>query len=195
MLGTGAAAALCCVDYHTLARWSWSPTGHGVAPGAVLVFGTVRFGARRWFDLGFFSLQPSEFAKLAFILAQAHFLSRPVEELRVPADVLESPGAYAAAVRFDPEGAGPRLGAGALADRLAMMFVAARPGGTWCDCGRRRHFGAVFLVDVLFTPQNWQIKLEDYQRRRLMVYFSKEENAASRGVPGGARTPAPAAVR
>jgi len=31
----------------------------------VLVVGTVRFGARRWFDLGFFSLQPSEFAKLA----------------------------------------------------------------------------------------------------------------------------------
>ena len=33
--------------------------------------------------LGFFQLQPSEFAKLAFILALAHFLSRPVDELRV----------------------------------------------------------------------------------------------------------------
>jgi len=36
-------------------------------------------------DLGFFQFQPSEFAKLAFILAQANFLSRPVEELRQPA--------------------------------------------------------------------------------------------------------------
>src|ERR1700690_1156169 len=83
-LGTGAAAALCCVDYHTVARWSMIAYWIAVfLLVVVLFFGTVRFGARRWFDLGFFSLQPSEFAKLAFILAQAHFLSRPVEELRV----------------------------------------------------------------------------------------------------------------
>ena len=44
--------------------------------------GAMRFGARRWIDLGVFQLQPSEFAKLAFILAQANFLSRPADELR-----------------------------------------------------------------------------------------------------------------
>jgi len=31
--------------------------------------------------------------------------------------------------------------------------------------------GILFLVDVLFAPANWQVKLEDYQRRRLLVYF------------------------
>jgi rod shape determining protein RodA len=31
--------------------------------------------------------------------------------------------------------------------------------------------GALFVVDVLFAPPGWQIKLEDYQRRRLLVYF------------------------
>jgi rod shape determining protein RodA len=35
--------------------------------------------------------------------------------------------------------------------------------------------GALFLVVVLFAPPNWQIlKLEDYQRRRLLVYFDRE---------------------
>jgi rod shape determining protein RodA len=34
--------------------------------------------------------------------------------------------------------------------------------------------GALFVVDVLLMPPNWQVKLEDYQRRRLMVYFSKD---------------------
>jgi len=34
----------------------------------------------------------------------------------------------------------------------------------------------LFLVDVLFMPTNWQVKLEDYQRRRLMVYFGKEDS-------------------
>src|SRR5206468_2703193 len=82
-IGAGAAATLCLVNYHTLARWSvvayWIAVWLLVI---VLFFGTKRFGARRWFDLGFFSFQPSEFAKLAFILAQAHFLSRPIEEVR-----------------------------------------------------------------------------------------------------------------
>jgi rod shape determining protein RodA len=84
VLGTGAAAAVCCVDYHTLARWSMvAYWGTVLMLVMVLFIGTVRFGARRWFDLGFFSLQPSEFAKLAFILALALFLSRAIEELRV----------------------------------------------------------------------------------------------------------------
>ena len=80
-------AALCLVDYHTLARWSfvayWATIFCLVA---VLIphIGSMRFGARRWIDLGFFQFQPSEFAKLAFILAMAHFLSRPADELRQP---------------------------------------------------------------------------------------------------------------
>ncbi|TAK92728.1 MAG: hypothetical protein EPO07_19180, partial [Verrucomicrobia bacterium] len=84
-VGGGAVVALCLVDYHTLARWSfvlyWTTI---VLLIAVLFFGTWRGGARRWFDLGFFSLQPSEFAKLSFILALASFLSRPADELRIP---------------------------------------------------------------------------------------------------------------
>ena len=87
MLGICLATVVCLVDYHTLARWAMMAYWGAVLPLVlVLFFGAVRFGARRWFDLGFFSLQPSEFAKLAFILAQAHFLSRPVDELRLPAN-------------------------------------------------------------------------------------------------------------
>jgi cell division protein FtsW len=76
-LGIGAAAALCVVDYHTLARWSfvayWAMI---LCLVAVLIphIGSMRTaGARRWIDLGFFQFQPSEFAKLAFILAAQIF--------------------------------------------------------------------------------------------------------------------------
>src|SRR4051794_2737117 len=64
VVGLGAATAVCLINYHTLARWAlvlyW---GNILLLALVLAVGTVRFGARRWFDLGFFSLQPSEFAK------------------------------------------------------------------------------------------------------------------------------------
>ena len=33
---------------------------------------------------------------------------------------------------------------------------------------------ALVLVDVLFAPPKWQIKLEDYQRQRLLVYFGAD---------------------
>jgi rod shape determining protein RodA len=176
LLGTGAAAALCCVDYHTLARWAmvayWTAV---LLLVAVLVFGTVRFGARRWFDLGFFSLQPSEFAKIAFILAQAHFLSRPVEELRVMVTFWKALGLML--LPFVLILKEPDLGSALVLvpTGLAMLYVAGTPrrylqrllGGVCI-------FGALFVVDVLLMPPNWQVKLEDYQRRRLMVYFSKD---------------------
>jgi rod shape determining protein RodA len=32
----------------------------------------------------------------------------------------------------------------------------------------------LLLVDILFAPPNWQIKLEEYQRQRLLVYFGRD---------------------
>ena len=80
-LGIGAAAAVCMLDYHTLARWSfvayWAMI---LCLVAVLIphIGSMHgWGARRWIDLGFFQFQPSEFAKLAFILAGGQFPEPP----------------------------------------------------------------------------------------------------------------------
>jgi rod shape determining protein RodA len=42
---------------------------------AVLLIGTGPHGTKRWFDLGFLRFQPSEFAKIATILALARYLS------------------------------------------------------------------------------------------------------------------------
>jgi rod shape determining protein RodA len=184
-LGIGAGAALCCVNYHTLARWAMVAYWASVLMlAAVLFFGTVRFGARRWFDLGFFSLQPSEFAKLAFILAMASFLSRPTEELRVLQNFVKALGMiFLPFVLILKE---PDLGSALvlLPTGLALMFVAGAPRRYLVRLlGGLGILGALFLVDVLFMPPNWQVKLEDYQRRRLMVYFGKEYSP----LPGATR--------
>src|SRR5437867_3312683 len=176
-LGAGAATALCFVNYHTLARWALVAYGAAVLLLVLVLFlGTVRFGARRWFDLGFFSLQPSEFAKLAFILAQAHFLSRPVDELRLPANFWKGIGLMLLpfALIFKE----PDLGSALvfLPTGLAMMLVAGTPRKYLIRLvGGVGILAALFLVDVLFAPPGWwQISLEPYQRNRLLVYFDRD---------------------
>lgn len=173
-LGSALAVAVWLVDYRRLARWSMLVYWISIALlVAVLFVGTSHgWGARRWLDFGPFQFQPSEFAKLAFLLMMANYLSRPEPELR-------RPGAFAAAlgmtilpfVLIIKE---PDLGSALvlLPTGIAMMFVAGVP---------RRFLGrlaaglglvvALLLVDIFFAPPKWRLPLEAYQRRRLMVYF------------------------
>src|SRR4051812_46213594 len=95
-LGLCGAITICFIDYRTLSRWSLIIYGFSIfllvlvlIPG---IGSTHGWGARRWIDIGPYQGQPSEFAKLAFILAQASFLSRPPEELASPAIFLKSIG-------------------------------------------------------------------------------------------------------
>ncbi len=183
-LGLGAALTLCLVDYHSLARWStvvyWLTV---IALVAVLIPGigtTHGWGARRWINLGFFQFQPSEFAKLGVIFALASYLSRPAEELRMPRIFGKALGMLAlpfvlimkepdlgSALVLVPTGAAMLLAAG-IPQRFLLRLMAGAA-----------ILAALFLVDVLLAPPNWQIKLEDYQRRRLLVYFGIDYTSSS----------------
>ena len=183
-LGLGAAAALCLVDYQTLGRWSFVVYWLMILLLLTVLItglGTMRSGARRWFDLHVFMLQPSEFSKLAFIMAQASFLSRPVEELKQLLNFWKAIGLML--LPFVLIMKEPDLGSALvlLPAGLAMMLVAGTPRKyLYRLAGCVGILGALFLVDVLFAPQNWQIKLEPYQRQRLLVYFGRDfaaENA------------------
>ncbi len=59
---------------------------------AVLMFGVVDKGARSWFRLPFFSVQPSEFARIGLILVLANFLDKRIGKIRELQTVL---GAFA----------------------------------------------------------------------------------------------------
>jgi rod shape determining protein RodA len=183
-LGSGAAVGLCFVDYHTITRWSfvvyWATILMLVA---VLIPGigkTHGWGARRWIDLGPFQGQPSEFAKLAFILAEAHFLSRPVEELRVLLTFWKSIGLML--LPFVLILKEPDLGSALvlLPTGLGILFVAGIPRRYLVRLlGGVGILSVLFVANVLYAPTQWQIKLEDYQRRRLLVYFDKQESPRS----------------
>ncbi|HAF96433.1 MAG TPA: hypothetical protein DCG50_10375 [Elusimicrobia bacterium] len=49
---------------------------------AVLLFGVADKGARSWFHLPFFSVQPSEFARIGLILVLANYLDKRIVKIR-----------------------------------------------------------------------------------------------------------------
>ena len=74
--------ALSFVDYRELGQLS-----HVIYLGMIALLALVFLfpavkGAQRWFDLGYFQLQPSEFSKTACVLALAAVLGRPQVKLR-----------------------------------------------------------------------------------------------------------------
>jgi len=167
-VGLAAAVCVCAVDYGKLARWSrvvyW---GSILSLVAVILAGSVRNGGRRWI----FHLQPSEFAKIAFILALADFLSRPPEELRRPR-VFFAALAYTALpfVLIKKE---PDLGSALvfLPVCLVMLFVAGVPNRFL----RRLAVVAVpvvavMLAVILFKPEDASF-VKPYMKVRLLSYF------------------------
>ena len=178
LVGAAGAAVFCLVSYHTWARFSivfyWLVILLLVAlfiPGV----GKTIYGATRWIDLKVFQLQPSEFAKLALILAGAHFLSRPPDELRMRKVFLQSLGMiFLPFVLILKE---PDLGSALILLPIGfiMMYVAGTPLKYLQKfIGGMGLLVVLLLVDILFAPPKWQIKLEEYQRHRLLVFFGKD---------------------
>jgi len=171
-IGLAAAAAFCLLDYSSLIRWSTVVYWASIASLlAVLVVGVTRLGGRRWIMLPFnFGLQPSEFAKIAFILMLAGFLSRPHEELRQPKIFWQA--LALTVLPFLLILKEPDLGSAMvfLPISVAMMFVAGVPPRF---LGRLLATVAVFVMvlvaTVLFAPNLRFIK--SYQKDRLVTYF------------------------
>lgn len=166
----GAALAIMLVisDYRSFKRYVWWVYGAALfSLVAVLVFGVVGGGAQSWIDVGPVQLQPSEFAKLAVVLALATYLSQNAAgNLRV------------------------LFGAMALV-ALPTLLIVVQP-----DLGTALVFGAIFIVGVFTAGAKlWQLAglgaaggglvalalrlgvLQDYQVARLTSFLDARESA------------------
>ena len=181
-IGLFVVLGLSLVDYSRMARWAM--VGYWVSIAlllAVHVLGTSRNGARRWLDLGPIQFQPSELAKLTFLFAMANFLARPSSELRSPSVFLKT-----LMLTLLPLGLilkQPDLGSSLvfLPITLVMMLVAGVPqrfvikllGGAFLIV-------SLIAIDIFVAPETWRlIRLQDYQRERLLVYFNADFAPAS----------------
>ncbi len=176
LVGLTVAFVLCVKDYNQIARWAYVFYWLNIIMLTLVLIpgiGSIRYGARRWFDLGFTQFQPSEMAKVAFILALAQFLSRPKGELSDSKVLFKGIGLCI--LPFGLILMEPDLGTSLmiLPTGVVMMYVSGAPSAFM----RKLIGGAIIttglaIAYIFFIPNDWKpIRLPDHQKRRLMVYF------------------------
>jgi len=126
------------------------------------VLGERRLGATRWLQIAGFSFQPSEFAKITFVLALTAFLGRRKETISytghlVGAIALVAPAFLLIVVQ-------PDLGTALilLPAMFAMVFIAGV---------NTRSVLTVMGAGLLVSPLFWHF-LKAYQKKRLLVFLN-----------------------
>lgn len=130
-----------------------------------------RNGARSWIPLGILDFQPSEMAKLTFIMALAHYLMyrdnhRTLRGLVIPFVVMLFPVAL---ILLEPD-----LGS-------AMLFIPVLFSMLFVAGARARHLLTVMLLAACLMPLFWQ-KMNVEQRSRVTALFNQTDGGpAPRG--------------
>ena len=153
-----------------LYRRFWKPifAGTVVLIAFVLLVGHAARGSTRWISLGFFTFQPSEFGKLAFVLAIAGFVAdraRGGSSFGTTMRVLGL-GAMPVLLVF----AQPDLGTALvyMAALVAMLFVGGTP---WRQLALLGSVAVVVAVGVLWAgPAVGVSLLKSYQTSRLTCF-------------------------
>jgi rod shape determining protein RodA len=161
------------VDYRRLDRWVYAPYGVSLLLLILVpVLGSFGGGARRWINLGAFSLQPSELAKVTLLLVLARFYHRyvPVDgyrlrDLVIPALLAMLPAALVLAE--------PNLGTAVI---LGLLFMTLT-----CAAGIR--VGSLALVLVAggsVLPLVWQ-HMKPYQKQRVLSFLNPDQDPLGAG--------------
>jgi len=138
----------------------------------VEVFGVERGGAQRWIDLGLFQLQPSEFMKVALVLALARYFHRlnvediaRLHNLVVPLVLIALPVVL---IQRQPD-----LG--------TALFLVLVGGAMFFLAGVRIwKFVVVLTIAVVAVPVAWSF-LHDYQQGRILTFLSPDRDPLGAG--------------
>ena len=160
--GLGLGLGCLRMPYDSLRRWAkWMLLLSMVLLVLVFVFGQEIGGAKRWFRLGRWSLQPSELAQLSLVVYLADLLARRSGHLQ---DVwrgllppLVATGLTAGLVLIQPD-----LGTTIAMGSVALLLL-------WVANARWRHLAAVVAVAAVALVL--LIAGAEYRRRRILAFL------------------------
>jgi rod shape determining protein RodA len=132
----------------------------------------VRGGARRWISLGFYNLQPSEFARMAVALVLAKYFGESRRGNPTLSDLAIAGGLALLPIVLIMRQ--PDLGTAVtvIPVFLAIAYVAGLP---------TRVLAIAAVVAVLAAPVAWRFVLQDYQRQRVLTFIDPSKDTRGAG--------------
>jgi rod shape determining protein RodA len=173
VLGAGLFVAAALLDYRLWMRLAW----WGLLVGLVMVMavhftGPTVKGSRRWLGVGGVGIQPSEFIKLAVILALARLVHDRGSGEMAPWELglrMLALGGAILLIAWQPD-----LGTATLVALvcLSVAFVAAR---------RLWPIWSGLLALAAAVPLLWAYVLHDYQKRRVLTFMDPSTDPTGAG--------------
>ena len=136
----------------------------------VALFGEINNGARRWLNIGFTRIQPSELMKIAVPLMMAWYFDKHEATLRLRDYAVATLLLILPVLMIVRQ---PDLGT-ALLIASSGFYVLFLTGLSW------RIMGALFVVGAGSLPILWST-MHDYQRRRVMTLLDPTQDALGAG--------------
>jgi len=174
VIGLAAFVAMSALDYRLWVRFAWIALAVGLIAVVLVHFGGIaRKGSRRWLGVGALSLQPSEFIKLAVILALARFVHDRGTEERSLKELAPRVAAFVGAIvliAWQPD-----LGTAMLVALIcaSVAFLSARK--LW-------PLLVALKVAAAAVPVLWVTNvLHDYQKRRILTFLDPSADPSGAG--------------
>lgn len=162
------------LDYRIFDRVAYGLYGLNLFALALVPFlGVIRYGAKRWINLGLFNWQPSETMKIMTILALAKYFQKRnqvkkmgLKELFIPVLIAGVPALMTMAQ--------PDLGTGGhilIVGATILLFVGIRPKILIGTC----------LIGIVSFPIFWQYGLKPYQKDRIVTFINPMKDPQGEG--------------
>ena len=140
---------------------------------SVLLFGEEILGSKRWINLGFFVIQPSEFMKVTVIWVLAKYFSEDrslepysLRRLTVPILLIAIPVFL---VMLQPD-----LGTAIIILAIAIsifLFIKVK----------RQHLISLAVLSVICAPMAYKFVLKDYQKQRIKSFINPQSDPRGAG--------------
>lgn len=167
-LFVGVIAYVVCLfaDLHFIRRTPVIVTGYVFAIALLILLLLVANpvqGAQSWFNVGPFSFQPADFAKLVFVALLAKYFSRRHVEMKHPKHVILS--ALYASVIILLILVQPDLGTAVI---LGFVWL----GLVLVSGISKKHLAVLFMLGAITATGLWFFGLREYQRTRIVAFIN-----------------------